>query len=252
MPRHRAARTYALRRAQVLGLGGTVELADAVLATPRSHDFSDPQRWRDALAWLVARDARLEQVEWTIVELATSYQLAHEGRAMHHCVASYARACLAGQSSIWSLRHRWYDEETPRPFLTIEVRLATSRIVQVRGVANSKARGRPLELVPRWAARESLRFAAAGDVQPGGCSGTVMHAASAPISKHTRVASVGANGDQWRRLIGRPARYTVAMHDDLDSRATSPRYGVAVHWMPWSSRPRTSNACSVAIAVCVA
>jgi hypothetical protein len=44
---------HALRRAEVLGLGGTPELADVLLTTRIAEDFTNAERWRQALAWLV-------------------------------------------------------------------------------------------------------------------------------------------------------------------------------------------------------
>jgi hypothetical protein len=218
---------HALRRAEVLGLGGTPELADAVLTTRLAEDFADADRWRLALAWLAAcgdsvdlaqvvplvdyLHANLHAVElrgrtfvsvlrlvkdwhgwlgrqrmrfvswprsrwqgmvipveptrheprraeWTIGELLDSRELSHEGRAMRHCVASYAQDCAATRSTIWSLRHRWGDEGVTRSVLTIEVRPDSGVIVQVRAKANGRAGGWPLDLVRRWAAREGLRF----------------------------------------------------------------------------------------------
>jgi hypothetical protein len=75
---------------------------------------------------------------------------------MRHCVATYAYACAGKRSSIWSVRHRWCDEGIARSLLIIEVHPPTNRIVQLRGKANSRATGWPLELVQRWAARERL------------------------------------------------------------------------------------------------
>ena len=43
----------ALRRAEVLGLGGSPELADAVAATQLGVQFDRPALWRDVIAWLV-------------------------------------------------------------------------------------------------------------------------------------------------------------------------------------------------------
>lgn len=218
---------HALRRAEVLALGGTPELVEVLLTTRIADDFSNAERWRKALAWLVRRgdevdltqvrplvdflSANLDEVdlrgrtfasvlrlvaawhrrlgretarvfawprsrwngtvipvrrtvdeprtgEWTIVELLDSRDLVQEGRLMRHCVSSYARSCLAGQSSIWSLRYRWCDETVPRSVLTIEVRPRTAMVVQVRGRANALPRGEPLELVRRWARREGLHF----------------------------------------------------------------------------------------------
>jgi hypothetical protein len=44
---------HALRRAEVIGLGGTQALADAVLSTRLAEHFDNADRWRDVLAWLV-------------------------------------------------------------------------------------------------------------------------------------------------------------------------------------------------------
>lgn len=217
---------HALRRAEVMGLGGSPELADVVTATRLGEAFVDGDRWRAALGWLVrcGDDVDLAQVgplvdylrpnlglvdlrgrtfssvlrlvrdwqghlglrrvrfvrwepssemglvvpvaptakesrrgEWTLSELLDSHALAHEGRALRHCVSTYVRDCVMKYSTIWSLRHRWADEGVARSVLTIEVRRATRTIVQVRGWANRKPRGVPLELVHQWAAREGLR-----------------------------------------------------------------------------------------------
>ena len=222
---HHIAIDPALRRAEVLGLGGTPALADAVLATRLAEHFDDADRWRDVLAWLArcgdsvvlaevsplvdyvqanlhaidlrgrtfastmrlvrdwhgwlanARaplvswrrsrwselvmaesDDEQRRVEWAIVELIDSRELAAEGRRMRHCVSTYAARCAAGQSSIWSLRRRSLDDGTTRPVLTIEVRPETSTIVQLRSYANGVPTRRQLELVRQWAAREGLYF----------------------------------------------------------------------------------------------
>lgn len=218
----------ALRRAEVLGLGGTLELVDAILATRLAEQFDDWERWRVALAWLVrcgdavdlgqvsplvdylhanlraidlrgrsfasvmrlvdAWHARLAQVrspflrwrragwngltieaasgelrraEWTIVELLDSRALVDEGRRLRHCVSTYAQRCASGRSSIWSLRHRWCDDDATRSLLTIEVRPDTKRIVQIRTYANGQPARWQLELVRAWAEREGLSGATA-------------------------------------------------------------------------------------------
>lgn len=76
---------------------------------------------------------------------------------LHHCVATYARRCVAGWSQIWSLR-QWRDHSVPTPVLTIEVHPRTQTIVQIRGNRNQRASGLPLALVRQWAERERLRF----------------------------------------------------------------------------------------------
>jgi hypothetical protein len=70
-----------------------------------------------------------------------------ETRAMHHCVASYAAKCIAGNASIWSLRRRAAGN-TER-LLTIEVD-RQHRAIQVRGFANRTARPEERKLLERW------------------------------------------------------------------------------------------------------
>lgn len=217
----------ALRRAEVLSLGGSPELADVVLTTSLVESFNDSDLWRPALRWLASCGDTLDlaqvrpivdflqanlravdlrgrtfasvmrlveawheelgtqslrlvtwprsrwngmllsvepahhergQVEWSIVELLDSGQLQHEGRAMRHCVTNYARACAGGWASIWSVRHRGDDQDVAQPVLTIEIHPWSRTIVQIRGKANARPSGWPLELVRQWAARESLRI----------------------------------------------------------------------------------------------
>ena len=45
------------------------------------------------------------------MELLDSTALYAEGRAMHHCVYSYANRCRRGETAIWSLRMRVRSEE---------------------------------------------------------------------------------------------------------------------------------------------
>jgi len=214
---------HALRRAEILAVGGTPELVDALLATRLAGHFDEPERWRAVLVWLansdfvnlaelellvdyliasiatvVVRGRAFESVigdardwqrrthngilrwpksrwkglvmpvpptlnetrggEWRIVELLDSRELSLEGRAMRHCVATYARACARRHSSIWSVRFRWSGEDIVRPSLTIEVNPSLATIVQIRAVANARPSGWPLELAQRWAAREGLRI----------------------------------------------------------------------------------------------
>ena len=219
----------AIRRAEILGLGGTSELADRICATRLGYEYAEPERWRVVLAWLVRcgdsidlaqvrpildyAQAHLAAIdlrgrtfasvmrlveewhralaaqrahvlawqrsrwngiafqvhatrrapragEWTIDELLDSRTLELEGRAMRHCVATYAHSCATRWCSIWSLRFRWSDEQVARSVLTIEVRSHAAKIVQIRGAKNSLPRGEPLDLVRRWAIREGLALAA--------------------------------------------------------------------------------------------
>lgn len=211
----------AMRRAEVLGLGGSCGLATTVSSTSLCEHFADGELWRKALAWLVrcadavdlvqieplvdylranlhgvvlrgrtfasvmrlvdewhtllARQRRaaftwrrsrwremtlrvrgdVRDAEWTIVELLDTRALVDEGRRMRHCVATYADRCRFDRARIFSLRHRWCDNDTVRSVLTIEVSPRVGTIVQVRGPSNSRP-GSEMTIVREWATREGL------------------------------------------------------------------------------------------------
>ena len=86
---------------------------------------------------------------YTIAELRSTQELAEEGAAMRHCVASYARPCAAGRSSIWSLRMRIESGRVVR-LATIEVRARDGTIVQVRRQANKLPTDRETTILERW------------------------------------------------------------------------------------------------------
>jgi hypothetical protein len=96
-------------------------------------------------------------VRWQFVELINSEQLRFEGRALNHCVASYANRCWRGVCRIWSLRS--IRGEKVRPVVTLEIDLANRTIVQARGFGNSYPFGQRMRLIRLWAAREGLRLA---------------------------------------------------------------------------------------------
>lgn len=212
----------AMRRAEVLGLGGSAALAHVVSTSMLGRRFADGEAWRKVLAWLVrcgddvdrtqidpffdyiaahlhavrlrgrtfasamrlvadwhaqlalqrciafawprscwremalTVPGKVRDAEWTIVELLDTRALIEEGRALRHCVATYAQDCRFGRSRIFSLRHRWCDDDHVRSVLTIEVWPRSRMIVQVRGTANSRPVDDHMSLVRRWAAREGL------------------------------------------------------------------------------------------------
>ena len=84
-------------------------------------------------------DAQLRcNLVWTIYELCTSQQLQTEGRIMGHCVFSYTQRCLAGDTSIWSLRALNTDAEEAleKRVLTIAVDNRQRAVTQARGKFN--------------------------------------------------------------------------------------------------------------------
>jgi hypothetical protein len=88
-----------------------------------------------------------------VIQLRTAADLVAETRAMHHCVASYAAKCMAGNASIWSLRRR-ATGNTER-LLTIELD-CHHRAIQVRGFANRTARTEERKLLERWAKARAI------------------------------------------------------------------------------------------------
>ncbi len=73
---------------------------------------------------------------WTIEELLSSRALQEEGKAMRHCVASYAPSCLRGSISIWSMQVCESHTGSCRRVMTIEVENQRKLIVQARGRCN--------------------------------------------------------------------------------------------------------------------
>jgi len=113
---------------------------------------ADGARWPGAAiadwSWSTAAKDRAKREDYLVTQLRTAADLVAETRAMHHCVASYAAKCIAGQASIWSLR-RCAAGNTER-LLTIELN-RQHRAIQVRGYANRTPRPEERNLLERWA-----------------------------------------------------------------------------------------------------
>jgi hypothetical protein len=95
-----------------------------------------------------ARDGAAERERFVVRQLRHAEDLVMEGRAMRHCVSTYAARCVAGLASIWSLR-RCAKGRIDR-LLTIEVD-HQGRAVQVRGLANRLAHADERNVLERWA-----------------------------------------------------------------------------------------------------
>ena len=90
---------------------------------------------------------------WVIRELLSTAELIAEGRAMQHCVASYAHACTKGHCSIWAMELHTRSGVEKRQ--TIEVTRQRT-IVQSRGKANRLPTARELNVLRRWADTNNL------------------------------------------------------------------------------------------------
>ena len=100
-----------------------------------------------------AREAKAKGERFVVRQLKRAEDLVMESRAMRHCVSAYAGKCIAGKSSIWSLR-RCTKNRIDR-LLTIEVD-SQRRAVQVRGVANRLARPDERNVLERWAKARAI------------------------------------------------------------------------------------------------
>jgi len=98
--------------------------------------------------------SKRKPVQWTVVELLTSADLSQEGRALGHCVYSYAWSCTRGRSSIWSLRRTFEGIEERRA--TLEIQPTTRRLVQARGPRNRPPNPAEWNVIGRFAAAGGL------------------------------------------------------------------------------------------------
>jgi len=90
-----------------------------------------------------------ERRVYEVTELVTSRELIEEGKAMGHCVASYAHARSSGRSSIWAIRMRLAFGRVVR-LATVEVRLRDATVVQVRRRSNKPPKGSEFAILRRW------------------------------------------------------------------------------------------------------
>ncbi|MEM6551469.1 MAG: PcfJ domain-containing protein [Planctomycetota bacterium] len=94
------------------------------------------------------------KVLWRVRELCDSRELLAEGRAMRHCVASYADSCARGFSAIYSMTRT--TEGGVEPVLTLEVVVAGRRIVQARGRCNELPTPEARRVMQVWARHAGL------------------------------------------------------------------------------------------------
>ena len=107
--------------------------------------------------FLEKRSPEEGDLDWTIVELLDSTALHAEGRAMHHCVYTYANRCRCGETTIWSLRLRAAGEE--KRMVTIEVDPHKRAIVQTRAKCNRWPGARSGQIIRQWASWAGLSLA---------------------------------------------------------------------------------------------
>ncbi len=94
---------------------------------------------------------------WRIVELLSTQELVEEGRALHHCVASYEWSCLKQQCAIFSLR--LHDRNGNQPLVTLEVIPKSRMVVQARGKYNRKITALETRVIRGWTTEAGLQIA---------------------------------------------------------------------------------------------
>ncbi len=94
---------------------------------------------------------------WTVRELLSARALVAEGRAMRHCVASFARSCAGGRCSIWALEVETFQGRSK--LLTVEVNNAARLICQARGKCNTLPAPKHRGILRRWAEQAGLQVA---------------------------------------------------------------------------------------------
>ena len=96
-----------------------------------------------------------ENNEYFCKQLKSGKALDKEGKALKHCVYTYANRCLDGNLSIWSLR-KLSKKNKPKKIITIEVEFDT--IVQARGSHNRLPSKNELAIIKDWAERLDFKM----------------------------------------------------------------------------------------------
>ena len=82
-----------------------------------------------------------KMLTWSISELTTTHELVAEGKAMHHCVRTYAHTCRRDSKAVFSLQICDESGNSQR-LMTIAVNPKGQRITQARGKYNALPGGR--------------------------------------------------------------------------------------------------------------
>ncbi len=90
-------------------------------------------------------------------ELTESIKLSEEGKAMKHCVGSYAFYCAKGRSAIFSLR-KYSGGILLDIIATIEVSIPLQRVVQAKAKMNKPISDEARKYMEMWATNEGLEI----------------------------------------------------------------------------------------------
>ncbi len=99
-----------------------------------------------------------DKMIYSIQELLKEKDLMEEGKAMQHCVASYATSCFQRYSSIWSLRRQDCLTGRRKRLVTIEVNPQKKTIVQIKGRSNRAPELAELTIIKKWSQQAKIDF----------------------------------------------------------------------------------------------
>ncbi|MEM7283895.1 MAG: PcfJ domain-containing protein [Pseudomonadota bacterium] len=111
----------------------------------------------DIVSLTLSKGREEKKVTWRITELLSHRDLVSEGRALKHCVASYARSCQQHHCSIWGMTSEDAFGSIRRR-QTVEV-TRNRRIVQCRGKMNALPTSQELQVLKEWAKVAGLSIA---------------------------------------------------------------------------------------------
>jgi len=85
-----------------------------------------------------------DSVKWSFIELTSGRELKEEGVALNHCVYCYAPRCVAGYSSIFSMRRNG------ERCITIDLNPVTQTVQQARGAFNRDCDEKERSTIEAW------------------------------------------------------------------------------------------------------
>lgn len=109
---------------------------DALAEAKRQKELEETRRMQEEFGKRLKkleRDFDFESGALLIRPARSHAELIDEGSALHHCVATYAKKHLSGQTVIFFIRKKG---EPDKPFYTLEYNPKTESIVQCRGLHN--------------------------------------------------------------------------------------------------------------------
>lgn len=109
---------------------------EALAEASRQKELEETRRMQEEFGKRLKkleRDFDFESGALLIRPARSHAELIDEGSALHHCVATYAKKHLSGQTVIFFIRKK---SEPDKPFYTLEYNPKTESIVQCRGLHN--------------------------------------------------------------------------------------------------------------------